>query len=130
MRRGKTRALRLLRLCRGGRADQHVGIDRQQARGGQILMRLHVIDPPDDQITGRGIDVEEVGASLDLANPRHMAAIDFGDRSTRQALGQSPHGGGIPRNDGTGARGRRSTGIGDARQSTQGEPENGQQAQK
>jgi hypothetical protein len=62
-------AVRLL-PGRGGCADQHVGIDGQQARGRQILMRLHVIDPPDDEVAGRGIDVEEVGARLHLADAR------------------------------------------------------------
>jgi hypothetical protein len=61
-------AVRFWRL--GCSADQHIGIDGEQARGRQILMRLHVIDPPDDEVTGRGIDVEEVGAGLDLADAR------------------------------------------------------------
>jgi hypothetical protein len=120
-------AVRLWRL--GCSADQHIGIDGEQARGRQILMRLHVIDPPDDEVTGRGIDVEEVGAGLDLADARDLAQSTLvtavrGRRwvKARRAAASFATAGR--------ARSCRGASLGDGRQGAQSQSENGQQAQK
>ena len=92
-------------------------------------MRLQIIDPPDNQVAGGWIDVEEIGAGLDLADAGHLATIDLGDGRARQALRQCAHGLSIPVGDGTGANGGRRPCIGEARQAAQGQPKDGQQAQ-
>src|SRR3546814_15870290 len=50
-----------------------------------VLARLHVVDPADDEIAGAGINIEEIVTRNDLAEPADGRAINRAD----DRLGQS-----------------------------------------
>ncbi len=47
--------------------SEQVWIERQQPRCGQILPRLHVVDPADHQVLGAGVDIKQRGLRGDFA---------------------------------------------------------------
>ena len=73
----------------GGRrtAEQEIRVDLQQAGRRQILAGFHVVDAPDDEVTRRGIDVEDVGPGLDLADARNLGAINMRNLRAGQPCG-------------------------------------------